>query len=221
MLRTPMTTTRTRGKAKLPGPSRQHSGILRSPAWPAYRAKTVSNVINGNSGFNEATRKRVAEAIKALSYRPDRAARSVRNSPTTSQKDLARPTIRSRSGSSRHSSGGRLLDYRRTHFHPRPDEVEPIEGLIAMRVADGVSSSPTQRSTHKAGWTGDNCDRAGPTSPSSRARRCPVCHRGSTAVNSARDDGPELMTPVTPKAHSDSERGAAELLELSGARPLQ
>ena len=79
------------GESKAPraiAPAQRHLEVARMAG---VSRQTVSNVINGNSGFNEATRKRVAEAIKALSYRPDRAARSVRNSPTTSQKDLGPP----------------------------------------------------------------------------------------------------------------------------------
>ena len=95
VLRTPMTTTRTRGESKAPraiAPAQRHLEVARMAG---VSRQTVSNVINGNSGFNEATRKRVAEAIKALSPRPDRAAAASATRLPRRRRTWP-PTIRSR-----------------------------------------------------------------------------------------------------------------------------
>lgn len=44
--------------------------------------QTVSNVINNNSGYTEATKDRVVAAIEALGYRPNHAARTLRSRRT-------------------------------------------------------------------------------------------------------------------------------------------
>ncbi len=106
--------------------------------------QTVSNVINDRAGYNEATRKRVEKAIKALGYRPDRAARSLRSRRTM---QLAYHVPLEDLDPLNHPFAVGFLqalilaaDAKRYHiltFTAAPNELGPFEDLVAMRVADG------------------------------------------------------------------------------------
>lgn len=80
-----------------PGPA--PARVVDVAAVAGVSAQTVSNVINGRRGFNEATRAKVEEAIAELGFQPNRYAQSLRSKRTMqigfdltgAQLDLANP----------------------------------------------------------------------------------------------------------------------------------
>jgi DNA-binding LacI/PurR family transcriptional regulator len=125
-------------------PSPRRSGIVEVARMAGVSRQTVSNVINDRAGYNEATRKRVEKAIKALGYRPDRAARSLRSRRTM---QLAYHVPLEDLDPLNHPFAIgflqaliRAADAKRYHiltFTAATNQIGPFEDLIAMRVADG------------------------------------------------------------------------------------
>jgi DNA-binding LacI/PurR family transcriptional regulator len=123
--------------------------------------QTVSNVLNNRSGYSEATRARVTEAIEALDYQPHRAARSLRSQRTMQLgyhmpgEQLAaenafvlgfiQALVRGAAGRGHHV----LV------FTEHDDELEVFRELVAIRAVDGFVLSGSRVDDPRARFLAD------------------------------------------------------------------